>query len=478
MFLFTPDSMGLYRPINLSLFLKQGTKTEQLSLLITWLLSVIASIYLGWASVVYDWYRIPFSLGASDFTFTLYPPLPICLLWVMLCGYLWGAIPSYLSTLTLAIYTGMPIEWALLFAFSNPLGLAVFSIVYRALPIQTSLRKPGPIFFFTFICLFSAIISSAGSFIWSHTNQLDSVLLFSIWQGWWFGGFVQQLFIVGPILFASVLMVDKLKEKKAWSPAIIQMTKRDISLLSGLVVVGVLLFIAFSLHLNHDLYNHAIESKNIERVINAYHTTLQSLDAVYWIMGITLALVVMLSVQFFILWTKALEDAKEEAELLARYDYLTGLYNRRAFFEFARAIDIQANRYERPYSLSLMDLDYFKSVNDNWGHDVGDAALKALSQVMIEQTREVDVLARFGGEEFVLLMPDTDLEQARITAERIRKGVENHTLRNKDGEAIQVTISSGLASQSLNKDNVEDVINRADEALYKAKESGRNKVEG
>jgi diguanylate cyclase len=186
--------------------------------------------------------------------------------------------------------------------------------------------------------------------------------------------------------------------------------------------------------------------------------------------------------------TKALEDSNKELqsslderqllmkqlESLATTDSLTGLLNRRAFHERAEYEISRSQRNNQPVSLLTFDIDYFKRINDTYGHDGGDEVLQKCALVCQQQLRDIDLLARFGGEEFVILLPNTDEEHGYQVAERIRKAFEDGVIQTTKGE-IRFTasfgVSAGDGSQSL-KTMLHDV----DQALYVAKDSGRNRV--
>jgi diguanylate cyclase (GGDEF)-like protein len=171
-----------------------------------------------------------------------------------------------------------------------------------------------------------------------------------------------------------------------------------------------------------------------------------------------------------------LEDAKKQLKEQANRDYLTGLYNRRYFNEIAQDLIHISKREKKPFSVIMLDVDRFKRINDTYGHSVGDDVIKILSNTIIETVRESDIVARYGGEEFSLLLPFTDKEGALKIAEKIRKNVENKKIIIYDGKIIQFTVSLGVDSIEHGDKNVEQALNRADNALYLAKESGRNKV--
>ncbi len=190
--------------------------------------------------------------------------------------------------------------------------------------------------------------------------------------------------------------------------------------------------------------------------------------------------------------TAELQSALEESERLRkRYeemsviDHLTKLYNRRYFFSEVSSALARAIRYDQPFSLMMMDLDHFKDINDNYGHDCGDELLKLVADCLSRFTREGDTLARYGGEEFIMALPNTDLDGALHLAERIRTTIEKNEYTCK-GLIIKQTISIGLTSienyHELNEEianftpQVADLIRESDRALYYVKQNGRNGV--
>ncbi|MEN9564229.1 MAG: hypothetical protein RIR73_2473 [Chloroflexota bacterium] len=171
---------------------------------------------------------------------------------------------------------------------------------------------------------------------------------------------------------------------------------------------------------------------------------------------------------------KELQQMFEHEQVLARTDGLTQLYNRRYFFELATREFASSKRYQRSLTVILFDVDGFKTANDTFGHALGDEILKQISHAARLQIREVDILARYGGDEFTILLPETNSDQAFITAERIRKSVEE--IHIKAGIAsISVSLSLGVAEIISAQDrSFEDLIRRADKALYQAKQQGKN----
>lgn len=167
---------------------------------------------------------------------------------------------------------------------------------------------------------------------------------------------------------------------------------------------------------------------------------------------------------------------QRKLEEQAYQDYLTGLNNRRYFLEQGEMEFIRARRFNTPIAVLMLDIDYFKRVNDNYGHKAGDQVLVDLSEILSQTLRTIDIVCRMGGEEFAILLPQTDVEDAGQIAERIRAIMEATPVKLDSGELIHYTISVGFAMMDERDTLIESVLNRADKALYKAKNSGRNRV--
>ena len=172
------------------------------------------------------------------------------------------------------------------------------------------------------------------------------------------------------------------------------------------------------------------------------------------------------------------ERQQAQAQLLelATTDSLTGLRNRRYFMEHATQEFERARRYRAPLSLLMVDADRFKTINDRFGHHIGDQVLKALALIGQRQLREIDLFARFGGEEFAILLPQTDFSDARSAAERLRQAIAEQPIDTEQGP-VHFTVSLGLSSLNSATVDLEDLLRQADLALYQAKQNGRNRVE-
>jgi diguanylate cyclase (GGDEF)-like protein/PAS domain S-box-containing protein len=181
---------------------------------------------------------------------------------------------------------------------------------------------------------------------------------------------------------------------------------------------------------------------------------------------------------YFVMVTDITERklAEEKLTTLAYKDSLTGVTNRHRFAEVCADEIARSQRYQHPLSLAVCDLDHFKCVNDNHGHDVGDIVLKEFSNICVEVARhQIDRVARLGGEEFVILLPETSMDGARILAERLRQQCDEHVFDAMQN-ALRVTVSIGITEWRQDETNMEAALKRADVALYTAKNDGRNRV--
>ncbi|MBF0266276.1 MAG: diguanylate cyclase [Gammaproteobacteria bacterium] len=187
-------------------------------------------------------------------------------------------------------------------------------------------------------------------------------------------------------------------------------------------------------------------------------------------------LINLLYVQFVVKkQNRHLQNENIELTSAAFTDQLTGIYNRRAFIQSCDKEFDRVSRHQcKKPSVAIMDLDKFKSVNDTYGHDIGDDVLKIFSSVLSEQVRNIDTVARWGGEEFVVLLPETSAEQAKVVLERVRLEIPKKKIAG--AEPLVVTVSIGITEIVDLSSSVDGAIKLADNALYEAKETGRNKI--
>jgi len=173
---------------------------------------------------------------------------------------------------------------------------------------------------------------------------------------------------------------------------------------------------------------------------------------------------------------KEKERLQEELAHMAMYDALTDILSRRALLEQVEVERQRTRRYNRDLSLLMIDIDHFKKVNDTYGHLAGDVVLKEVAQTLKKQTRRSDYVGRYGGEEFLIILPETSLEKALILAEKLRKRVAELTITANDHVLKGITVSIGTSAYE-DDPNVDEFISRSDKWLYAAKKNGRNQVQ-
>lgn len=175
--------------------------------------------------------------------------------------------------------------------------------------------------------------------------------------------------------------------------------------------------------------------------------------------------------------TSELEEAKQQLIYDATTDLLSGLSNRRYLLERFTALFSEAKKEQRSLSLIMIDIDHFKTINDTYGHEAGDDAIKLCAVILKSYARSIDIVSRYGGEEFAILMPHTSLGEASFLAEDIRRKIEGHNIQTRNSFSISLTLSLGVTQIKLEQDEkIDDVLSRADRALYTAKREGRNRV--
>ena len=171
-----------------------------------------------------------------------------------------------------------------------------------------------------------------------------------------------------------------------------------------------------------------------------------------------------------------LSNKIEESVEMAITDALTGLHNRHYMERHMSALVNEANEKGKPLSVLVSDIDYFKSINDTYGHDIGDKVLQEFSSRFRKNSRGIDLVCRYGGEEFVVIMPDTDLSKALSIGERLRRSISEKSFQIDNEKYLDLTISTGIASLDQENTSAETLLKKADQALYRAKKDGRNRV--
>ncbi|NQY93719.1 MAG: GGDEF domain-containing protein, partial [Campylobacteraceae bacterium] len=177
------------------------------------------------------------------------------------------------------------------------------------------------------------------------------------------------------------------------------------------------------------------------------------------------------------LQSNELKEAHDELKELSNRDPMTNLYNRRYLSEVSNELFLLSKRNNSALSVLMIDIDKFKYINDSYGHDIGDEVIKLLANTLTQSLRETDIVARLGGEEFVIILPETNLKGAEKKAEEIRQTVEELSYNISTSKKREFTVSIGVSEYNKTDISFDTLLKKADKALYEAKEKGRNRVE-
>ncbi|MGW8394363.1 GGDEF domain-containing protein [Pseudoduganella sp. HUAS MS19] len=465
------EAVQSYRELSPVNVWRHGSAPEKRAIFGGWLLLLLLCVALGVATVKWNWSGMPIDMGGVTAYVTIYPPLPICLLLTLTLGWWWGAVPAYCSTLVLALYAGMSLHWALLFACANPLGFSILAIGYRAMVMRRDLRQLTSLMFYVQLCFVASIFGSSGALIWSYTNHIAPGAQLPVWQGWWLGSFLQSVLIGGPAMAVLWPRVDRwqlqrqklMRRRRGGS-------RRSVLRMLATVAAGVLIYGFVTIRLAEADAAHAPEVFR------------QTVWIFYWVFAAIIVFIAFFGYQLFSHWQDSTDGLLNEMqrmnvdlERLATTDALTGLLNRRAADRHLDAEWHRARRSGHASALVLLDIDHFKQVNDKYGHPGGDAALRVLASCIRSVMREVDVGARYGGEEFLVVLPETGREGAFVFAERLRERVAGCEI-NHDNRLFRCQVSVGIAISDKHEASYEQWVRRADEALYRAKQGGRNQA--
>lgn len=450
---------------------------------VLWLLICVITIPLSTLTRYLDWTGIDLNVFGLTLHMTIYIPTLICIPLVLWYGYFWAAILAYLSSFTVALIGGMPLHWALIFALSNPLGLVMYSLFYRVTQLRSDMRDLNSIVGFVLISLLASLAGSTGSFIWTHTNQIGINQTFAVWQGWWLGEWLHSLVLVLPLLYFLSPYVQAWLQPLKNQQAVFGITRKTISVAASaflLVLIGYVVTARMFSVKQAEAAKQLIEQSDISELIT---NAVDGMSYPMFVLIIVMLAMAFLGYQVVLYFNRVLLAANLKLseqnitlESLANIDSLTGVLNRRKVMEFFELEYIRAQRTEKSLCVMMLDVDNFKAINDKFGHLVGDTVLADIAHLVIANLRPYDLAGRYGGEEFVLVLPDTPLHKAVQIGERIRKAIKDSIVEINDLK-IPVTVSIGISSYYQNDTLSTQSLNRADEALFKAKRSGRDRVE-
>ncbi len=434
-----------------------------------WLGASLASILLGVLEARLNWSGIAVNIGGITVGLTVYPPLLVSILLAIWLGPMWGAIPGYVAGLASGLMAGMSVPLALVFAFATPVEIVIVWGTMVLLQIHPDLPRMRDLVRFIAIALVASAASSLAGLIWIEVRALDVLSGQRIWQGWVLGDFLAMALVAAAALRLFGKGVRAWVDEQVPAPPRLHISYTR----STALVIGMIVLLALMVARGVGLMLAALEANPLWASPEAQEV-MGRLREVLVFMGLLLLVGVGLALAF----ATALARLGERDRSKAQRDALTGCLNRRAFGAVYRREADRSRRVARPVSLLFFDIDRFKALNDRHGHEVGDEALQLLARRVDLALREHDVLFRWGGEEFVVLLPHTGAPEAARVAERIRFAVSEEPLEHPQlPDALNLTVSIGSATADPAPQLSDDLLHRADAACYRAKALGRNRVE-
>jgi diguanylate cyclase (GGDEF)-like protein len=439
------------------------------SIAAAWLLAVVLSVVAGIVNVALNLNAIEVQLFGLSIDFTIYPPLLISVLAAVWVGPMWGVIPAYLANVASGLWSGLGLPVSLVFALAGGIETALVWGSMMILEIEPELRRRRDMLVFIAVALMAPVISSLGILIWNARLELDLVDGQRAWRGWVIGDFLQLALRGVPLLrFAG-------PSARAWVDRRFQSSPRsDVpagrrTAVAHAMLAAILVLVFFGVW----MLQASLDIDPGSRTLSG-ELLLPRLFEIQFFLGL-LALTVLLATAAF---TAAVARTSERQRTLARRETLTGCFNRRAFYElFEREAD-RSRRLGEGLSLLFIDLDHFKAVNDRHGHAAGDRILQQLAMRLQGVVRETDLIFRWGGEEFVVLLPHTSPDAAGALAERVRLAVAERAFPGAENHRpARLTVSVGTAGATEFPTTPDVLVTAADQACYRAKRGGRNRVE-
>jgi diguanylate cyclase (GGDEF)-like protein len=429
----------------------------------------LVAVTTGILNVTWNWNGIPVQIGAFEVPVTVYPPFILSLLAAVWLGPTWGLIPAYSANLAGALVSGMSPPTAVLFALAGALEILIFWGAMVTLNINPELRRRRDFFRFLAVCLIAPATASVAVLIFNSTHGLDPAAGQRIWRGWIVGDILQALLVVAPLLHFAGPSVRSWIDRQFATPPRYEVTYTRAAIIAAttFALIAMLTFVGIYMLQDSLDIDPTVRTRSGELLL----PRLQEMQ--FYLFVLVAALTVTTGI-----YSTVLGRMGERQRSLSRRESLTGCFNRRAFYElFPREVE-RANRLDHGVSLVFLDIDHFKRINDRHGHETGDRVLQLLAARLQATIRETDLLFRWGGEEFVILLAHTAGEDAPVLAERIRAAVAERPFL--DGEVfrpVNVTVSVGTAGTMSYPIDPDVLLSRADAACYRAKEAGRNRVE-
>ena len=429
----------------------------------------LVAIATGILNVTWNWNGIPVPIGPFEVPVTIYPPFIFSLLAAIWLGPTWGLIPAYTANLAGALVSGMPPVTAILFALAGAIEILIFWGAMVTLNINPDLRRWRDLLRFLPVCLIAPATASVAVLIFNTAHGLDPTAGQRIWRGWIIGDILQALLVVAPLLYFAGPSVRAWIDRQFATPPRTEVTYTRAAIIGATTFALIALLTFVGIYMLQDSLD--VDPNVRTRSGELLLPRLKEMQ--FYLYVLVAALTVTTGI-----FSTVLGRMGERQRTLSRRESLTGCFNRRAFYELFPREAERANRLGHGVSLVFIDIDHFKRINDRHGHETGDRVLQQLAARLQATVRETDLLFRWGGEEFVILLAHTAAEDAPVLAERLRAAVEARPfLEGELYRPVRATVSVGTAGTSTYPVEPDVLLARADAACYRAKEAGRNRVE-
>jgi diguanylate cyclase (GGDEF)-like protein len=430
-----------------------------------WVLAVAASIATAAANVVFGWNALELRVFGLPVDVTLYPPFLLSVLMVLWLGPTWGAVAIYLANLTSALVSGMEPAMSAVFAVAGVVETLMLWGSLVLLRVQPDLRRWRHVAWFVAASLVAAVTGSLAAILWNTSHRLDPAAGQRVWRGWVVGDLAQMLLLVPILVLAG-------RRARGWiDRRLVSSPRREFSYTHGVGLV-VAAFAVLGLVVFLGVHQSILHLETALEVTGHGELLLPRLREIVLVLGLLSTALIVATGMFATALAHLGERQRREAQL----DSLTGCFNRRAFPALLAREAERSRRLGLGLGQLFIDLDRFKGVNDRFGHAAGDAVLVDVARRLEEAVRQTDVVFRWGGEEFLVLLPHTGEGEVAVVGERVRAAVRGTELPG-DGGGPGLSASVGSAWTDRFPVDRDALVAAADAACYRAKSAGGDRVE-
>ncbi len=434
-----------------------------------WIIIVVVTVFVSLLTTLKPMNTLSIDLGFLHFHIQISLTLLVAVSFCLLLGPEWGIIPAFLASLTTVLYHQMPPLTGIVYALAHPSMLMVVWFSFFMLDLSPTLSRWRDWMWFAAVLSVGVIISSSGALVWAGSTHLSFTETHGLWEGRLIGDFLQILLING--LFQMTLGPRILIWVRGHFP---DGNHKSLNLKLLLPALILLLLVPIALIWAGSMRFLEQARTTLAPLMEHSSTALLSLfqyGLFLLILGTSIALATIL---FLYATAKRLQQVKSFSEL----DPLTRTLNRRSFPEIIYTEMNRCRRLGQWLSVIFLDIDHFKQVNDRYGHQAGDIVLQKMTHMLKSRLRPTDHIFRWGGEEFLVLLPHTEHADAVVLAERLRTMIQDTPVETDTTLMdIPITISLGVTGTRLFSIEPDDLVNRSDEACYRAKQKGRNRTE-